>query len=314
MGGSITQIALYALGGGIFGALIGWSIHAAMSKHRLGQLTGGIQAKLGEVTGQRDQLAKKYSRSKSKIDQLQAAEAVRNTELESALRKSKLLARNVLTLRTERENTKVKVSTIQSAMVSLRQQTSALQTEFDKSREFYKRELLKSLERRKTLDEELRKARAEQESITKIVESATLEHGSAENMLVTAHLRLGQLDVLERNVNKLEAENEQLRRDSIQLTQRYESRERDLAELEELKVHNKQLVQAVEALEDSRQAHETDAERYRKQADESEELSDTLRLKLDDLEKSFADIEQQQDRALKSARKAAVIPMARKQR
>ena len=133
-------------------------------------------------------------------------------------------------------------------------------------------------------------------------------------MLVAAHLRLGQLDVLERTVNRLEAENEQLRRGATQLTQKFEARERDLAELEELKLHNRQLVQCVEALEDSRREHESDAEKYRKQADESEELSETLRLKLDDLEKSFADIEQQQDRALKSARKAAIIPMASKQR
>ena len=146
------------------------------------------------------------------------------------------------------------------------------------------------------------------------MESATLEHGSAENMLIAAHLRLGQLDVLERTVNKLEAENEQLRREAIQLTQKFDARERDLAELEELKLHNKQLVQCVEALEDSRKEHESDAEKYRKQADQSEELSETLRLKLDDLQKNFADIEEQQDRALEDARKAPVIPMVGKRR
>jgi chromosome segregation ATPase len=314
MGSSITQITLVALGGCFLGALIGWSIQAALSKRRIGHLISATRTKLDSVTGQRDALARKYSRSKSKIEQLQAAEAGRNTELESVLKKSKLLARNVLTLRTERENTKIKVSTIQNAMASLKQQTSTLQTEFDKAREFYKRELLKSLEKRKALEEDLKEARAAQENITKLVESATLEHGSAEDMLVAARLRLGQLDVLERNVNKLEAENEQLRRDARQLTQKFEARERDLEELEELKVHNKQLVQCVEALEDSRKEHESEAEKYRKQADQSEILSDTLRLKLDDLEKSFADMEEQQDRALESAREAAVIPMAIKQR
>ena len=313
MGSSITLIATYVLGGCFLGALVGWSIQAAISKRRIAHLLSHTRTELDKVTGQRNALAQRYSRSKSTIEQLQVAEARRSAELESALKKSKLLARNVLTLRSERENTKVKVSTIQNAMVSLRQQTSALQTEFDKAREFYKRELLKSLEKRKTLEEEIIKARAEQENITRLVEAATLEHGSAENMLVAAHLRLGQLDVLERNVNKLEAENEQLRREAIQLTQKFEARERDLEQLEELKVHNKQLVQCVEALEESRKEHESDAERYRMQADQSEELSETLRLKLDDLEKGFADIERQQGRALKSARKAAVIPMASKQ-
>ncbi|MGB5721866.1 MAG: hypothetical protein WBM34_14325, partial [Woeseiaceae bacterium] len=69
----------------------------------------------------------------------------------------------------------------------------------------------------------------------------------------------------------------------------------------------------VEALEGSRKEQETEAERYREQADQSEKLSDTLRLKLDDLEKNFEDIEKQQGRALKDARKAAVVPMLRNQ-
>ena len=78
-------------------------------------------------------------------------------------------------------------------------------------------------------------------------------------MIVAAQLRLGQLDVLERNVNKLETENEQLRQDAIKIKQEFEARERDLRELEELRLHNKQLVQCVEALEGSRQEYEADA-------------------------------------------------------
>ena len=314
MGSSIYQIALYALGGCFFGLVIGWSIQALISKRRIGQLTSEARTELDNVTGQRDEFANECSRSQSTIESLQAANARRGSELESVLKKSKLLAKNVLTLRTERENTKIKVSTIQNALVSLRQQTTALQTEFDKTREFYKRELLKSFEKRKVLEEEIKKARVEQESFAKSVESSVLEHGSAENMVAAAQLRLGQLEVLERNVNKLEAENAQLRQDAIRIKQEFEARERDLAELEELRVHNKQLVRCAEALEGSRQEHETDAERYRQQADQSEKLSETLRLKLDDLEKNFADIEKQQNQALKEARKAAVVPMLRKQR
>ena len=180
-----------------------------------------------------------------------------------------MLASNVLTLRTERENTKIKVSSIQNALVSVKQQTAAPQTEFEKSRKFYKRELMKSLQQRKQLEEEVGQARAEQEAFAKTVESSVLEHGSAENMVAAAQLRLGQLQVLERNVNKLEAENTQLRKDALELKREYEARDRELAELDELRLHNKQLVRCVEALEDSRQEHETDAERFRQQADQS---------------------------------------------
>ena len=314
MGSSFFQIVLYALGGCIVGVLIGWLYQAAISRRRIGQLTSEARTRLDSVIAERDEFANRYSRSRSTNEKLQAAYTRRSTELKSVIEKSKLLAKNVRTLRTERENTKIKVSTIQDALVSLRRQSTALQTEFDKTREFYKRELMKSLERRKVLEKDIKEARAEQESFAKLVESSTLEHGSTENMVIAAQLRLGQLDVLERNVKKLEAENSQLRDDAIQKTQQFEAREQDLRELEELRLHNKQLVRCVEALEGSRQEHEADAERYREQADQSEKESDTLRLKLEDLEKNFADIEKQQHSALEDARNETVVPILRKQR
>ena len=314
MSGSFYPIALYVLAGGIAGAVIGWLIQASISRRRIAHLTNQARSKLGDLSGQRDELANANARSQATIEELQATKARRSAELKSVVKKTKILAKNVLTLRTEREKTKIKLSTIQNALVSLRRQSAALQLEFDKTREFYKRELLKSLEKRKALEKELRIARSERESLATLVESATSEHGSPENMLTAAQLRLGQLDVLERNVNKLEIENEQLRRDALQIKQDFDARERDLRELEELRLHNKQLVRAVEALEGSRQEYEADAERYREQADESEKESDTLRLKLEDLEKNFADIEKQQHSALEDARNETVVPILRNQK
>lgn len=314
MGSSIYQLVFIALGGCIVGALVGWSIQAAISKRRIGQLTDRALIQQDDITAQRDQFANKYARSKSEIQKLEANVAKRNDKLKSVVEKTKLLAKNVLTLRTERENTKIKLSKLQTALTALRQQTTALRTEFDKTREFYKRELLKSLNRRKGLEDEIKEVQAEKEAFVRQVDSSVLEHGSEENMVIAAQLRFGQLEVLERNINKLEAENAQLRQDEIQLRQDLDARERDLTELEELRVNNKQLVNCVEALESSRKEHESDAEQYRQQADESEKLSDTLRLKLNDLEQSFADIEEQQSQAIDDARKAAVVPMLRKQR
>jgi len=307
MGSSVFEIVLYALGGGVLGAACGWLVQARISKSRSDQVTN-------EVTVQRDRFANEQAKSQAEIESLQATLAKRGSKYASVLKKAKLLAKNVLTLRTERENTKVKLSTLQDALGSFRQQTTSLQSEFEKVQDFYKRELLKSVEKRKLLENEIKEARSEQESFANLVESSTLEHGSTENMIVAAQLRLGQLKVLERNVSKLETENAQLNRDIVQMRQESEVRSRDLAELEELKIHNQQLVRCVEALEGSRKEHESDAERFRQQADQSEQLSDTLRLKLDDLEKNFADIEKQQDKAIKSARKAAVVPMLRNQR
>ena len=314
MGTSVFQTALYALGGGILGAVCAWLVQAAMSRRRIAQITNAARMKVDAVTVQKDLFADTYSRSRTKIESLRGAIAERSAEYKSLHEKTKLLAKNVLMLRSERENTKSKLSVLQNALGSLRQQTAALQSEFAKSQEFYKRQLVVSLEKRKLLEKKIKAARTEQEAFANLVESSTLEHGSTENMVVAAQLRLGQLEVLERNVNKLEAENAQLRHDSIQSKQEFDVRARDLAEMEELRINNKQLVRCVEALEDSRKAHETDAEEYQQQAVQSEKLSDTLRLKLDDLEKNFADIEKQQDEAIENARKAADIPMLRKQR
>ena len=314
MNNSILETAMVAVGSGILGVACGWLVHAIISKKRIEQVATEAQAKLDDVTTHRNQFANKYSQSRAKIESLQAANAKQSAEFESVLKKTKLLAKNVLTLRTEREDTKTKLGTLQNALGSLKQRTTALQSEFVKTQEFYKRELVKSLEKRKLLEKEVKEARSEQESFAELVESATLEHGSEENMIVAAQLRLGQLQVLERNVSKLEAENEELNREAVQVRREFEARERDLSELEELRIHNEQLLRGVEALEGSRKEHETDAERYRQQADQSEKQSDTLRLKLADLEENFVAIEKQQGQVLRDARKAAVVPMLRKQR
>ncbi len=84
-------------------------------------------------------------------------------------------------------------------------------------------------------------------------------------------------------------------------------------ELAELRINNKQLVRCVEGLEGSRKEHESDAERYREKADESEKVSDTLRFRLEDMQKHFAEIEEQQDQALTNARNASVVPLRKSQ-
>lgn len=311
MGSSILQIVMIALAGCAAGFLAAWLIKAKIGRLRLDQLTEDLASEFDRLAAQRSELADQCSQLQLAVEQVEAAYAERTAELDSALEKAKLLASNVRTLRDERENTKIKLAGLHDAFVSLRAQTATLQSEFVKSREFYKRELLKALQRRKVLEQDVADARAEKDAFSRAVESSVLEHGSEENMVMAAQLRLGQLDVLERTVNKLETENAQLRQDARQMKQEGASRERQLKEMQELKVHNAQLLRHVEALEASRQAHEAEAERYREQADESEKLSDTLRLRLDDLEKNFADMEREQYDALEDARDASVVPIVR---
>ena len=60
-------------------------------------------------------------------------------------------------------------------------------------------------------------------------------------------------------------------------------------------------------MEHSRKQYEDDANRYRENAGAAEQQSETLRIKLEDLEQNFADIEKQQRKAIKDVRKASVI-------
>ena len=310
MDSSTIQIALFVLAGCAAGAAAGWLIRGAIGQRRMRRRVDAIQDTLDGVTGQRDQFAARYAEMRKTAKSLQAAAVNARSELKQVRGKSRQLAENVLKLRTEREDTKIKVNTIQNALLSVKQQSVALQTEFGKARDFYKRELAKAFERRKQLEEELENARLEHESFTKLIESSISEHGSVDNLISDARLRFGQIDVLERNVKKLESENAKLNDDAIRMKRTHDELQRSLAEMEELRIHNQQLVRCVEALEDSRKQHETEAERYRNQAGESEQLSETLRLKLNDLEKNFADIERQQHQALEDARHASVIPIA----
>lgn len=311
---TVPQLALYALGGCLVGAIGGWLVQGLIGKRRLRQLASEAHRALTETARQRLDVANQCSRALARIESLNADNAELRAQLDSLAGKSRQLAENVLTLRAERERTKDRISQFQTALVSMREKSTALQSEFEKVRTFYKRELLKSLEKRKALEDDVRVARSEQETIAKLVKSSIDEHGSPENMLAEARLRLGQIKVLERNINKLEAENDELRRDALRMKQQLESQARDLARLDELKRYNQQLVTCVEALESSRQDYEADAERYRRQADQSEEESETLRMKLQDLKQNFADIEEQQRRALEDAQQASVIPLLRQQR
>jgi len=139
-----------------------------------------------------------------------------------------------------------------------------------------------------------------------LLRSSVSEKESVNKMLSAAKRRLENIDALEQKAIELEAENAQLKHDATIAQQDIDVLQRDVEELEELKIQNKELAQCVTSLEDSRKQYETDANRYRERAGQSEQKSETLRIKLDEVEQNFMDIEKQQRKALKDARKATV--------
>ncbi len=305
------QFTLFLTVTAVVGVVLGWAIGALQAKGRIRRMTDDWQLKLDNFVRQRDRLTTETASLRTTIEQQQGsihraelAVAKNHTELESSRERAKQLSKDIFTLRSEREDFKTRVGEIQNQMIMTKQQSQELQSEFIKSREFYKDELTKSFERRKDVEEKLQSARAELESFTNLLESSQSEHDSVNKMLASAQKRLSQMDILEQDVIRLEAENAQLNHDATLVKQEIETLQRDVAELEELRVQNKELAEVLKSMESSRKQYETDAKRYRKHADNSEKKSETLRLKLDDVEKNFLEIEKQQRDALKEVRKA----------
>jgi predicted flap endonuclease-1-like 5' DNA nuclease len=309
------QVAMYLIGSAVLGLVVGWLLHGMQTRRHIEKLGDDWQTKLDNFVRQRDHLTSEASSLRTTIESQQAAlhkneraVAKAQTELVSSREKEKLLTKDLFTLRSEREEFKTKVSTFQNALATMKYQSAELQDEFIKSREFYKAELIKALERRKALEEKIDDAKMEHESFSNLLQSSRSEKDSVNKMLAAAQTRLDNLDAIEQRVIELEAENAQLNHDATLVRQEIEVLQRDVEELDELKVQNKELAQCLTSLEDSRKQYETDANRYKKHAGQSEQKSETLRIKLDEVEKNFADMEQQQRSALKEARKPPPAP------
>ena len=310
MDGLTQEILIYVLGAGFAGCVVGWLLRGPLSNRRLDQLSDEWQIKLDDVIRQRDRFTVEIDKLKLSIEAQQGvvhrhevSAARAQTDLQSAKEKAKSLSKDIFTLRAEREDFKSKVGTIQNALAAVQQQTVELQTEFVKSGEFYKGELKKSFEKRKAIEDKLRDSNLEHESFSNLLQSSRSEHESVNKMLAAAQTRLDNLDSLEQRVIELEAENAQLNHDASLTKQEIEVLQRDVAEMDELKVQNKELAHCLESMETSRKQYESDARRYKEHAGQSEQKSETLRIKLDEVEKTFASLENQQRDALKDARR-----------
>ena len=312
-----SEIGVYVLAAAVVGAAIGWLLCSTLSRSSISRLNDDWQAQLDDVVRQKDRRTAEATTLRTSIEAQEAVIHQRDmavtkirTELNSALEKEKLMAKNIFTLRAEREDFKTKVVTFQNALASLRRQSADLQTEFLKSGDFYKAQLAKSFEKRKEFQDKLENSRAEHQSFTNLLQSSRSEHESVNKMLAAAKKRLENLDLLEQNVIELEAENAQLKHDSAKTRQENEALKRDGFEQEELKIQNKELAQVLKSMENSRKQYEDDANRYREHAGKSEQKSETLRIRLDEVEQNFLEMEQQQDEALKNARQSSATDAA----
>jgi len=308
------QIVLFLLAAGVVGVMLGWLLHSNTARRHASGLNDEWQLQVDDLTRQRDRLRLETEKLRETIEVQQGAmhrhevaTTKAHTDLQSSQERANSLAKDVHTLRAERENTKAQLGTMQNHLLAVKQQTSELQQEFVKSGDFYKKELKKSFEKRKLVEVKLENAKVEHDSFHNLLKASRSEQESVNKILGSAQTRLESLDVLEQRVIELEAENAQLNHDAARMKQENEALQRDAAELDELRLQNKELSHCLKSMEHSRKQYEDDATRYRENAGAAEQQSETLRIKLDDLEKNFADIEKQQRRAIKNARKVATV-------
>ncbi|MDH3747976.1 MAG: hypothetical protein OER97_07185 [Gammaproteobacteria bacterium] len=355
----MLQTGLYLLAAAVAGGLIGWLIRTGYSSRGLNKMSDAWQIKFDEAVRQRDRFNAENTTLRTSIEAQQAlvhrhemAANKSRSDLESVRVKTESLSKELFTRNSERDELKDQVNKSQSALNMANHQIAELEGEFNKAGAFYKGELEKAFDKRKSLELKIDDAKLEHESLRNLLEATKSEHASVNKMLTSAKARLSNLDALEqksivleaenaqlrhdaaltkqeieglqRNVaeldklqvqndaleqksNELKADNAKLRHDSALTKQQIEGLQRGVTELDELKVQNRELAHCLESMEESRRQYEVDAKRYRKQADNSEKKSETMRVRLDNIEQNFADMEKQHDKAVMKARKQDVV-------
>lgn len=161
----------------------------------------------------------------------------------------------------------------------------------------YKGQLDSAIKQRAALEAKIAHDKSENESLRNLLMSAKAEHESVSKLLASSQSRLENLDVMEQKVISLQAENAELRQATTLAKREAESLQRDVADIDALKVQNRELAQMLESMESTRKQYESDANRYRSQYEKSEKESDTLRFKLGDIEKSWAEMQRKDDEA-----------------
>jgi predicted flap endonuclease-1-like 5' DNA nuclease len=307
---SVLQLGLYLTAAAVLGAVLGWLIRGTSSKGALEKLNDKWHVKFDDAARQRDRFNSENAKLRSSIEAQQTlvnkhelAASKMRTGLESATEKIKSLSKDVFSLTAERDELRGKFNNSHQALNTANQQVAELEAEFIKAGSFYKSELEKAFDKRKSLQKKVEDAKLEHESLSNLLQASRSENESVGKMLVSAQTRLDNLDALEQRAIELEAENAELRHDATRTRQEMDALRRDVAEFDELRIQNKELAHCLRSMENSRKQYERDALRYREQADQSEKQTETLRMKLDDVEQSFADMAKQHDEALKIARK-----------
>ena len=290
------------------GAALGWLLRSAGAQRRLRQNHTDWEVRYDKALTQIDNLKTQTKALENSVEsereaglRFKHAAVQSNTELESLREKANTLARNVSVLGAERDELSNKLNNSAKLLHAMKQQIRELQGEFQKSKDFYTSQLQSAFEQRKLLEGKVDDAKHERQSLNNLLEAARTEHESVNRLLASSQARLEGLEKLETKVIALEADNAELRHQATLATREAEALQHDVAELKELKSQNKELAHCLESMENSRKQYEEDARRYRTQYEEAEKQSDTLRMKLGNIEETFIAMRKAEEESIEVA-------------
>ena len=302
MGSLDSQTILFLVSAFLVGAGIGFFVHSLSGGRRLRDLEHDWHSRYDKALRQIEKLKTQNTALESTVEtnrasaqKFQHAAMQSQTELESLREKASALSKNIFTLGAERDQLNDKLNGSVKQLHATKQVIRELQTEFQKSKDFYTAQLISAVEQRQLLEQKIDGAKHEEKSLNNLLVSARVEHESVSNLLSSAQARLDSLDALEDKVVSLEADNAELKHKATLATREAESLQREASELDEIKVQNKELTQCLRSMEDSRKQYESDAQRYKVQYETAEKKSDTLRMKLGDIEQNFVEMQQAQE-------------------
>lgn len=295
------QIAAAVGAGCVIGATLALLVLSRLAARKLEAVNEDWQARLEEdakerklLKGENDSLTVTLDKERAALQQFKHAAVARSTELHSLQERVNAQSKELFSLSSERDALAEKMQLIHRSFVAARHRASELETEFGKSREFYKGQLMSAFEQRQSLERKIEDAKSEHDSLQNLLSASKSEHDSVSRMLTNAQSRLESLETLEKKLIVLEADNAELKHDIDVANRKLESAGRNSDEAEALKAQNRELAQCLESMEDSRKQYEQDAQRYREQYEQSESESETLRVKLSDIHERLADMQEQQ--------------------
>lgn len=298
---SLLTLGIVACVASVLGAAVAWLLRGNRADSELNDQENDWQFRLNKeigdkkrLTGENDSLRAALDAERVLLQKFKHAAVARSTDLQSLKEKVNGLSKDLFTLGSERDQLGQKLLNVQKSLIATKRRATELESEFGKSREFYKGQLVSAFELRKSLERKAEDGKLEHDSLAKQLNSARSEHASVNNMLTTAQARLDGLDALEQQVIALEADNAQLKHNVAIASQRAESAKREVSESDALKQQNRELAQCLESMEQSRRQYEKDAQRYREQYGESENESETLRIKLGDIQQRLAEMQDEQ--------------------